>query len=451
MSNSFQHFDQFRYLLAGEWVKPSLMLALMCTCMVVGIATYLSRTTRKGYLTLWTLAWMFYSIYLAACFSVQESPGYLFLEIARNSCVGVTAVLVFWSSFQLTRRPRHWRELALGIVGIIIWSSVAVDRLQDEFLVRLPLFLLLAWASIYTGAVHLRGRKGNRGSRMVTVGFVLWGVHSLVFPFLVKTPSLVAIGYVSWAVFVLVSAAGLLVEEEVTASEVKWRSLFDSTNDAIFLIDLCTLQILDVNKAAQRLTERDATTLLGSSFLQLCPGLKREGCSPEDNHGMFRAVFRPYSEFSIVRSSGSPVTCEGETRLSQQGNRRALQINVREVGQRSKVGQQMRRSEKLTSLGQLVAGVAHELNNPLAVVMGYAQLLSRRADLDEKTRATLGMVCHESERAAKIVRNLLTFVRPAEPQVVASDINRLVSTVLESQMREMSAQRVQLERGRLQS
>ena len=69
-------------------------------------------------------------------------------------------------------------------------------------------------------------------------------------------------------------------------------------------------------------------------------------------------------------------------------------------------------SEKMASVGQLVSGVAHELNNPLTGVMGFAQLLLAR-DLDETVRSQIQTIYDEAERAAKIVQNLLSFARSA--------------------------------------
>ena len=94
------------------------------------------------------------------------------------------------------------------------------------------------------------------------------------------------------------------------------------------------------------------------------------------------------------------------------------------------VQERLLQSEKMSSVGQLVSGVAHELNNPLTGIMGFAQMLMLR-NLDAESRKQVETIYAEAERASKIVSNLLTFARRRKPTKEAADLNTLVERVLE--------------------
>src|SRR5207247_6949009 len=172
--------------------------------------------------------------------------------------------------------------------------------------------------------------------------------------------------------------------------------------------------------------------------------LHTNGTALLDHKRMLDEVFRPSNEFSILRPNGAHVLCEGSATLVQYNRRSALQLNVRKITERKRLEQQLRQSEKLSALGQLVAGVAHELNNPLAVIMGYAQLLAKPDERDPKLKTDIQKILRESERAAKIVRNLLTFARPREPQMTNVDLNRLIAGLLETHEGELNHAGIQL-------
>ncbi len=92
----------------------------------------------------------------------------------------------------------------------------------------------------------------------------------------------------------------------------------------------------------------------------------------------------------------------------------------------------LKQSEKLASMGQLSAGIAHELNNPLGVITMYSNILKDDKQVDEQTRKDLELIVEQSERCRKIVSGLLNFARKNQVKVEETDIEKFARRSLES-------------------
>jgi PAS domain S-box-containing protein len=117
---------------------------------------------------------------------------------------------------------------------------------------------------------------------------------------------------------------------------------------------------------------------------------------------------------------------------------------ARDVTEQKQMEQQLQLSGRLASVGQLAAGVAHELNNPLAAVQAYAQFLASSGDLDQAMRTDVETIYKEAQRASRITANLLQFARKHEPEKMLISINTVVQESVELHAYRMRVNNVEL-------
>jgi signal transduction histidine kinase/CheY-like chemotaxis protein len=109
--------------------------------------------------------------------------------------------------------------------------------------------------------------------------------------------------------------------------------------------------------------------------------------------------------------------------------------------------EQLLQSEKLASIGKLAAGVAHEINNPMGVILGFAQGILKTLPEDDSLRKPLTIMEKESLRCKRIVQNLLDFARHSEPTLHLTNINELIDASCDLAGHQTSLQNVKLVKG----
>jgi PAS domain S-box-containing protein len=445
--------DQPILFFPPEWIKSALVLALITVWMVIGLFTYMNYSVRRSHLSLWTVGWMFYSVYLAASIGLEESPHTALLVMVSRACIGISALFMFWGSFQLTEAKRDQREIALGSVMMVIWSYVGVYRVQDERWITFPVFLLLAGAGVYTGVLYMRTRRRSRGSVILGVGFLLWGLHLIAFPLASGSQALMAVAYLTSAILALLIVVGMVVEDSAHASEVDYHALFDSSGDAIFLLDSKTLQVLQANQTASRLSGRKTEELVGRALLEFCDRLPPTSVPVNVTTP---SVNEPNREVLLRRPDDSELICEGRADLVHCPKGPVLMLTMHDITVRKRTEQSLREStrelgstvaelretqkqivqqERLRALAQMASGVAHDFNNVLAKILGFNELLlawPENLNDKEKVKKYLQMTSAAAQEAVSIVNRLREFYRHRKESEVyqSMDVNETIAQAI---------------------
>jgi PAS domain S-box-containing protein len=440
-----------------EYLRASLLVSLLSVWLLVGLFAYLNHYTKRRYFTIWTAAWLFYAVWLTLNFCPEPQSLRLVLEMARQWCMGVSAVFVFWGSLVfMGHRVRH-RTVALFVVFLLAWSCVGTCLLEKPIHTKLPVALLLGFASLRAAHCFFRYRCKFRyvGASLLSLGLLLWGIYLTAYPFWETSTQLRATSFFLSGVIQLLIAVSMIIlvleesravmqrllqvsrsnrevrvglQQQVRSSEDRYHKLFEQASDGIIITDTENLKIMEMNQRAKRLlmvTRFEPGRHSLSSFLEN-QAIEETGRGP----AQFERI-RTQRTLHVVAADGTRTPVETEATAIMFEGLPAYQFAFRELTERVRLEQQFRQSEKLAALGQMISGIAHELNNPLAVIKGYLDLVLSRHELSEQTRHDLQKVAHESSRAARLVRNFLSFARSQPAHRAATSLNQLVERMVE--------------------
>jgi two-component system NtrC family sensor kinase len=214
-----------------------------------------------------------------------------------------------------------------------------------------------------------------------------------------------------------------IAAEKLRESEEKWRSLFESSMDVVYVTS-ADGNIIDVNEAGEKLFGYMKEDFLNINALNIYQ-------DPNDREKYKEAMksqgyVKDY-EISFKRKDGSPIECvvTANVRKDASGNILGYQGAIRDITEMKKMQQKLIQTEKLSSLGGILSGVAHELNNPLTAIIGFSELLAR-TDLPKDAIEKLNLIVDQSKRSSKIVKSLLTFAREHKPERKMIDVNSVI-------------------------
>ncbi|MBA3258515.1 MAG: PAS domain S-box protein [Gemmatimonadales bacterium] len=232
-------------------------------------------------------------------------------------------------------------------------------------------------------------------------------------------------------------------EQALRESEARYRDLFDNASDLV-----CTTSpegdFLYVNRAWHDVIGFTDADLAGRRLLDVVHHTCRENYRELQARALAGETVT-HAELTLVTVEGAPVTVEGNVSATfRDGVPVMLRGIYRDITERKRIEDQLRRAERLQAAGQLAGGVAHEVNNMMTGVIGFSEFLLRDLEPDDPRQAEVREIIKAGSRAADITRQLLAFTRQQFLRPEVLDVNAVV-TGMEKLLRRSLGEEHQLE------
>ncbi|MFH1539473.1 MAG: PAS domain S-box protein [bacterium] len=226
----------------------------------------------------------------------------------------------------------------------------------------------------------------------------------------------------------------MMAEQALRESEERYRSLAENAPNSIMIVDRDGM-IRFINHTVAGLTREEAVGKSHYDFIEPefhdvvretlnrvfqtgeIDGYEIRGTGPDGQISWYQSMIGPIRREGRIDAATIIVTDITEHKHSEK--------------EREEMQRRLMQSEKLSAIGELISGVAHELNNPLSAVLGFSQLLLLEQDRPKKERAAdLRKIVDNAERCQRIVQNLLVFARRHRPEKGDADIISVIEDVV---------------------
>lgn len=230
-------------------------------------------------------------------------------------------------------------------------------------------------------------------------------------------------------------------QRKQTAQELKERkeqyfTLVEHGNDGIIIVQ--NGLVVYANSKMKELSGYPMDEILEKQFAQFVPAEQRDMLEQHYQKRVEGQKLCGRYEACLINKKGQEVYVEISASLIEYEGQPADMAIIRDLTadkqaelENQRLRDKAEMASRLAAIGEMAAGIAHEINNPLTGVIGFSELLATREDLPKDVMADLQVINHGSQRVVEIVRRLLTFARQNKPVKTLLDVHELIDNTLE--------------------
>ncbi len=222
------------------------------------------------------------------------------------------------------------------------------------------------------------------------------------------------------------------LQQALKESEERYRTFVETAKSAIIAVD-GEGKIILFNPSAEKIFGYSKEEATNKEFSSLFPERYKDIYKAEMGKGVGNGapgLTNSASELTGLDKHGEEFPIDVSFSSCRVEGRPILTAIIFDITERKNLEEQVVQSAKLAAVGELISGVTHEVNNPLAVVIGYSEMLLSEEDISEESKEAIKSIHSEAERAKKVIQNLLSFARKHSPEKETIQINEILEKTL---------------------
>lgn len=410
-----------------EFIRPALIFTSLACTMLAGAFIYVWLAyTRRRYALLWGLSWLVAVPHLACTWILLDSPNLRAFLIADQVLLVANAFFMVCGCLDFVYRRIPVRAVLLIALPFLAWGIFAPLTSISFANVQAPNAFLLGGSYLVTASnfLRLRRERRTRGALAIAILFAVGGLHEFDYPLFGNQPWAAPFGYTLASVIATLIALSLLIlilEEaraDVEQERSRLRGVLDALPVGVVVFGPDGAAALD-NPAAREMLGQprsaDPTSLPAlSNRLHAAGGSVSPASADESPMARSLRTGEPSApqEFALSRPAAASraVLVNAAPMRDAKSQLLGVVTVLQDVEELKEAERRMVRSQRLEALGTLAAGVAHNFNNALSLILGHAEL-ARQAEEDPAVRARLDSIRQVAADSVGIVSRIQDLAR----------------------------------------